>query len=299
MIGVLDPAFLFPLEPSPDAEVDRRRAIDQVLDTCRRHHITLPRIDDYWDPLWRQFGRPFEQTITSPDLKQAVRQLWRRSGARRLPAMPPGAIQHAGFDALFGADPLDQPWMERMIQAVARAVLSGEQTVLLVRLLPQRNLVRHRCQHVTLDEITCWMVRVQVPGDQGRSVRCVHHGRNIDLNWTCRFDWRLPAERDGAKYPFCPPRGWWRRRTPAWRSVQAKPAWLDRFGNGWLRPNIPKGRGHHWDLVLRDRPAAKRLGTKHINVVEFDAPNHEGQPGQVHHPPAEVKRLADKRGWQC
>src|SRR5690606_40189945 len=63
------------------------------------------------------------------------------------------------------------------------------------------------------------LLHVQPRGVGPRQVLCIHHPRNLRERWTSRFDWRLPTTSDGARYPFCVPRQWWKGSTTAFRTV--------------------------------------------------------------------------------
>lgn len=83
-------------------------------------------------------------------------------------------------------------------------------------------------------------------------------------------------------------------------TMESKPVYLDAKGNGWARPNINEGKGHHWDVYIRDAALAERIGLDQLNVVEVGAPPKEGPPGSIHHVPAKKKgRLLDDSGWTC
>ncbi len=82
--------------------------------------------------------------------------------------------------------------------------------------------------------------------------------------------------------------------------MKSRPVWLDCKGNAWARPNIPEGRGHHWDVYISDTQLAERIGLRQLNVVGFGGPASEGAPGLIHHvPTAKQSRLRDDAGWTC
>jgi hypothetical protein len=149
---------------------------------------------------------------------------------------------------------------------------------------------------------TRWVVQVHVKGAEPTAIPCVHCRRNLreGLRWTTRFDPRLPAEADGAKYPFCPPRNWWRRDVAVVQTQESRPVWVDQKNYGWARPNISGGQGHHWDVYITDTNVAERIGLAQLNIVEFGAPVGEGEPGSIHHLPKQKRaRLRDDGGWSC
>lgn len=152
----------------------------------------------------------------------------------------------------------------------------------------------------SLHENTRWVLHIQPKALGHRQVLFVHHPRNLDLRWTTRFDWRLPAEHDRARYPFCPPPRWWKSSTPAARTVESKPAWVDALGNGWARPAISGGAGYHWDVFISAPSTRRSVGLSQINVVQFGAPEGEGAPGDLHHVPTDkAGRVNKDRGWNC
>lgn len=298
MIGIVDPALFL---PRPAVQVEHE--LDLVLEACVRHRVDLVKIDEYWGDLWTSLARPLERQL-GPTARRALHELGKRGEActRRLPALPPdaGRVWRNGFEQLFGARQLPPPWAERMARAIVRAVgAAPEEVVVFTRRIEDRNLVRHAAGYSTLDENTRWVLHVQPRGIGPVQVLCAYHPRNLSERWTARFDWRLPATNDGAKYPFCPPERWWKRSTAACRTVASKPAWIDRLDNAWTRPNIPGGAGYHWDVRIASATVAQRVGLAQLNVVEFGAPESEGRPGQLHHVPSEQVGGPSGTGWGC
>jgi len=297
VIGLLDPA-LFLLRP--DQEVERDLSL--VIRTCREHAIQLVQLDEYWRDLWTDFGRPLERQL-GPSARRALQELRKRAetSTQYVPALAPGAGKAwwAGFAQLFGHQALGVSWEEKLARATLRAVVADQDVVMLTRRMPGRNLVSHVAGGSTLEETTRWVLHVQPKGIGPRQILCVHHPRNLRERWTARFDWRLPASSDGARYPFCPPRYWWKGATPAHRTIESRPAWLDDHGNGWARPNIPQGAGYHWDVFIQSPTLQQAVGLRQINVVEFGAPRHEGNAGQLHHVPDAKLGKPTGTGWSC
>jgi hypothetical protein len=221
--------------------------------------------------------------------------------SRYVPALArdAGNAWWAGFAQLFGPHALGVSWEEKMARATLRAVFADAHVVILTRRLLGRNLVTHAAGGSTLDESTRWVLHVQPKGIGHRQVLCVHDPRNLRERWTARFDWRLPSSADGARYPFCPPDHWWKGATTAYRTIESKPAWLDRHGNGWARPNIGAGAGYHWDVFIQSHSLQQAVGLPQINVVAFGAPHAEGNPGWIHHLPADKLGKLTGTGWSC
>jgi len=162
-----------------------------------------------------------------------------------------------------------------------------------------RNLVRHASGGSILDENTRWILHLQPRGMGHQQVLCVHHPRNLTERWTVRFDWRLPGAQRSMRYPFCLPDAWWKWTTPVWRTLASKPAWLDRHGNGWARPNMPGGAGYHWDVYIESVTLREAVGLDQINVVAFGVPAREGEAGHLHHEPTGKAGKISQRGWTC
>lgn len=296
MIGLLDPALFL---PRPEAEV--QRDFDAVLRTCAQHAVSLPTLEEYWQDLWTSLGLPLERSL-SPSGKRSLQEI-RRLGERssnEIPSLGQGAglVWRRGFQQLFGPQHFANSWEERMAAASIRAAATGEKVILLTRRMPGRNLVQHAAGSSTLDENTRWVLHLQPRGIGPVQVLCVYHSRNLTDSWTTRLDWRLPGAL-GARYPFCPPKAWWKGSTVVWRTVSSKPAWIDHHGNGWARPNIQNGTGYHWDVYIQSVSLQGVVGLGQINVVAFDAPATEGQPGHIHHVPANKNGKLTQTGWQC
>lgn len=121
----------------------------------------------------------------------------------------------------------------------------------------------------------------------------------IHRPWTIRYDERLPTNEDNVRYPFCLPVDWHRGRIKAVGTRESVPAWLDAVRRAWTRPNIPGGRGYHWDVFLEDTDEISAVGTDQLNIVAYGAPSTEGVPGNIHHVPAEKKGRVRDVGWSC
>lgn len=296
MIGLLDPALFL-----PRSENEVLSDFNAILRICAKNVVSLPMLDEYWDDLWTQFGRSLERSL-GPVGKRALQEV-RRLGTRSQIAVPPlnqgaSSVWLRGFQQLFSAQHLGTPWEEKMAVASIRAASTHQRVILFTRRMLGRNLVQHTAGSSTLDENTRWVLHLQPAGIGPVQVLCVHHPRNLIDAWTSRFDWRLPGAQ-GARYPFCPPDFWWKGSTEAWRTISSKPAWRDRHGNGWARPNIPDGAGYHWDVFIQSVGMQEAVGLSQINVVGFDAPPSEGAPGTIHHTPTTKAGKISDVGWTC
>lgn len=300
MLGVLDPALFL---PRPGEEQRLEAELDHVTRLCHEGRIELPALEEYWPELWKQHGSKLERSLASRRARQALRELRKRgTPPQGLPPLRPVAGRVYGLRTMFDLDALGPGWLGRMTKALARASSTGAPTVLLTRRMQGRNLRSHAAAESQLDEVTRWVLYLHLSGSAPRSVHCVQHPRNLspDLRWTTRFDWRLPAAEDSARFPFCPPAAWWKQSTPAVTTVRSKPAFIDAKGNGWARPNINDGKGHHWDVYIADEELTRRIGLDQLNIVEVGAPPSEGSPGSIHHVPTKKKgRLRDDSGWSC
>ena len=293
---MLDPAFLLPRQGA-DADLETRADFEMLYLICRRFGVRLVPFPEYWQPVWTAFGRNLEATL-SPETKRAVQEI-RHHGRNHVPATPcPDAtVWRRGFQQLFSGQTLGQDYEVPMAKAVARAVATGEQVVLLSRRMEGRNLVTRVTGNVTLHENTRWLVHLSLPVSGAQHIKCVYHWRNLSELWTTRFDWRLPSHGDGSRYPFVPPDNWWKPSVNAHGTLAARPAWFDANGNGWARPNIAQGAGYHWDVFLT-HALEQTIGLDQINIVEFGARPAEGAVGSVHHiPPDKAGHLNDV-GWR-
>jgi len=290
LIAIVDPA-LFQVR---DDEVARAE-LDAINLMVRRDGLRIPRLREYWDPLWAEFGQPFERSLSHRS-RLSLQQLRENGDVERdIPGFDDAKVWRSGFHEMFGS--LGAHWEIRMALVIARAASTNEKVVLLTRKVVDRNVKMLVAGGTTLDEVTRWVLYVQPKQIGPKSIPCLFHRRNLTHRWTTRFDWRLPTEEDGAKYPFCPPHWWWKHKTPACRTVEGKPAWIDSHGNGWARPNIEGGRGYHWDVFIQVPNLEQRIGLSQINVVEFGSP--EGRVGHIHHTPANKKPFLKDVGWSC
>jgi hypothetical protein len=298
MIGLIDPALLLPRLATEQDSL--RFDIDQIVKTCRNYSIDLLPFDEYWPFLWRSLGQNLEKD-SSPEFKRSLQQLRKLGNNMRHQASPPqdADVWRRGFTALFSTTFLPAGWETRMAQAAARAVATDKLVVLFTRRIEGRNLKIHKSGHVDLHENTRWILYINCRGMGPRNILCVYNPVNITHRWTVRFDWRLPGEAQGSKFPFFPPTNWWKGGIRSFKTVGSKPAWLDKWGNGWARPNIPNGAGYHWDVMVGDTALQENIGLDQINVVQFGCPATEGAPGQLHHVPSKkVGRIKPGAGWQ-
>lgn len=294
IIGLLDPALFLPRDSK-----EVQRDFDFVLQICRKHKIELIPFPEYWRDLWSKLALPLEKAL-SPEAKRPLQELRRLESNIAIPTFQPpaGKVWRRGFEQLFGASAFSQSWEEPMMKAALRALSADHEVILLTRRVDGRNIQRHAASDCTLDEITRWALYLQPKGMGPKQILCVYHPRNLQLKWTVRFDWRLPAVSDGARYPFCPPDKWWRAKTPAHRTIKSKPAWVDKLNNGWARPNTP-GLGHHWDVYIESPQLQEAVGLDQINVIEFGVPSTEGKPGHIHHVPGKKQGKLSDTGWKC
>lgn len=303
IVGLLDPAFFLPRPYTKEKEENLAQELHEIARMCREHNIVVPPFDTYWSELWRTLGGPLERSVRHRDAKEALRQLrllgeTSRSLLQKNP--PAGQVWRRGFSQLFQWEPLDETWTQRMANAaVDAALLTNEQVVLFTRRVVGRNVRIHTAQNSKLHENTRWLLHIQPKNIGHRTIICVHHPRNLTERWTTRLDWRLPAESDKARYPFCPPAEWWKAATDAVRTIVSKPAWLDAQDNGWARPNIPDGASYHWDVYVQAPHLKERLGVDQINVVAFGSPPSEGRPGDLHHIPSHKSTRVRDRKWNC
>jgi len=298
MIGLIDPALLLARPPKEEPEL--RRDIDEVIKACRAHPIDILPFDEYWPNLWRTLGRELEQKL-GPETKRSLQQLRKLENGRRPIASPLDTdIWRRGFTALFGGGILSADWERAMAQTAARAAATDENVVLFTRRMAGRNLTIHKAGHVSLHENTRWVLYIQCRGMAQRNVLCVYNSRNLVHRWTARFDWRLPPEGSGIPFPFCPPEEWWKGATQSFRTVEGKPAWIDKRANAWSRPNIPNGAGYHWDVMISSPSLQRQIGLDQINVVEFGCPATEGGHGVLHHvPSSKAGRIRSGARWSC
>ena len=300
MMLLLDPALFLTEKPdqlSYEEDTLLTRLVDDAVRLCRQPGHRVLAAGGYWSKLQQELVRPLER-VGSPRLKAGLDAL--RAHARPLVLPEPPASGKArmwGALQLFGWLRLGNDWFKVMEHVLLRCALLDEPVSLLVRLFEGRNQTTHAVGHSQLLEKTRWRLYVQVPGRPLCTLPCLRNPRNLAVDWTQRFDERLPAQSDGARFPFCPPEKWWRRHVEAFRTVKSKPAWVDKRGNGWARPAT--GGGHHWDVFIADPRLADSIGLDQLNIVQWEV-RPEGSIGHIHHVPSEKRgRLRDTAGWTC
>ncbi|MBF0097565.1 MAG: hypothetical protein HQM05_09560 [Magnetococcales bacterium] len=185
-----------------------------------------------------------------------------------------------------------------MAQTVLNALSAGEQVILLLSKVPGRNVQVHPVGHGKMEEITRWILYVQARTIGTREIACMYHARNLQEKWTIRYDWRLPAPGRGVDYPFCVPVHWWKGNVNALRTIRSKPAFVDRFGNGWVVPSESR-HGHHWDVHIMGVAQQQNIGLNELNVVAHGAPQDQGHEGALHHLTKSKHPHFSGGRWQC
>ncbi|MBF0310578.1 MAG: hypothetical protein HQL56_13720 [Magnetococcales bacterium] len=289
MIGILDPALFLPRSNEKELQDD----IEFVLRACREYSIRLIAFPEYWNRLWDEWGRRLQESKANQPFLVQLQEC--KQDAPPKPSQSFSIRKVEGFKELFDLSrvPGGTNWQEAMIRAVVRALLTGEEVVILTRRLETRNIHKHSVGESALHEMKPWALSVQMDGHESKEVLCVYHVRNLEEDWTTRFDWRLPGTE--TKYPFCPPNKW--REVDAFRTCESKIAWLDRFGNCWARPNISGGKGGHWDVYIRNITQQEMVGLSPINVAEYDF--KESSSGVIDHTPAKKQSRIRDAGWHC
>jgi hypothetical protein len=299
MIAVIDPALLLTAQSegalSTNEEAELVGYVDDAARICRELGAVIPSADWYWGKLQRETVRQLHRRAQGPRLRQGLDTLHARTRHVEIAAPPAtGRTQMWGANVLFGYSRLAPEWLGIMERLLIGCAQQNEETVLITRLFEGRNLKRHAAGRSTLDEKTRWRVLANVPGRPPRLIRCIRSVRNWRVSWTARFDEKLP---DSGHYPFCPPERWWRGSTEACRTFKSKPAWIDRYGNGWLQPST--GGEYHWDVFLEDINLRDGVGLNQINVVAWGTPEKEKIPGEIHPVPKEKMPHFQGGGWTC
>jgi hypothetical protein len=297
MIAVLDPALLLTSVaegPLPEQEEQELAAlVDAVRRICREQRVRIPAADWYWGKLRADLLRPLQKRVREPRLREGLDAWQRHTHDIALAGTPTtGKTKLYGVTPLFGWHRLPG-WLDVMRRVLIGCAQLDEPTVLITRLFLGRNMEQRSVQHSTLIVKTRWRLYLHVPGKAPRHVHCVRSPRNLAVPWTTRFDEKLP---DRGTYPFCPPPRWWRRDVEAYRTVESKPAWVDRNGTGWAQPTT--GGDHHWDVFIQDPGLREAVGVNPINVVAWG--NTEGKtPGDIHHMKKEQRGRFLGGGWTC
>jgi hypothetical protein len=299
MIAVIDPALLLTTEAdgalSAEEEAELVACVDDAERICRDFDARIPAADWYWGKLQRETVRSLLRRTKDPRLRQGLDNLRGRAKPVEIAEKPiVGRTQLWGARTLFGDERLAPQWLAVMERLLIGCAQRDEETILITRLFEGRNLVRHVVGKSTLDEKTRWRILANVPGRPPRLIRCVRNPRNLKVSWTTRFDEKLP---DTGRYPFCPPDRWWRGTTEVWRTLKSKPAWLDRYGNGWVQPAT--GGDYHWDVFLEDPKVRDAVGISQINVVTWGNAEKGKIPGEIHHVPQDKKSRFRGGGWTC
>jgi hypothetical protein len=306
VIALLDPAMF--VWGAPDSDLSRadeaklEALLGLALQAARAANARITPVETYWNTMWRELVEPLRKRLQTSSARAAIDELRKRAGQpTTFPAAPP-STRVWGFLTMFGhIATMPAAWVDRMASAASQAIASGQPVMLLVRLVPSRNMAIHTGkQHVMIEEVTRWRLYVRLLGAASHTpIDCVRSPAQVRRPWTIRYDERLPTSADHARYAFCLPPDWHRGRITAVGTRASVPAWLDAVGRAWTRPNIPGGAGYHWDVFLEDPEDVAAVGTAQLNVVAYGAPPAEGIPGDLHHVPTDKQGRVRDVGWSC
>lgn len=308
MIGLLDPC-LFDHAVDETAR-DWTARLAAIVLACREHGIRLVGTGAYDKKLWTQCAIvPAAFHRASPEARQAKSALTELQKLRAPHQVQPlgvaaAQVQAEGLRELFGQLPEQSDWVNTLGDALLSASASGEPVCLFVRAIVGRNIRVHEHEGTVLDEVLVWQVALRpTEGEQNWRIPCVRNGRHLAVPWTTRMDERLPAEADGGKYPFSPPNAWASSATTVFRTVQSKPSWLDRRGNGWAWQRFGAGTatqhvGGHWDVLLGSADADE-LRIEALNIVPWTGKVTGRMPGDLDHVPEPRRARFRDRGWRC
>jgi|688.fasta_scaffold153312_2 hypothetical protein len=290
-IALLDPMLFL---HTPHISLDELTELNHVM---RTYKMEIPLAPFYWKKFQSECVRPLHARVDR-DYLAALDQLRHHSKELHLPALP-SKVSVWSFRNLFSKLE-DTTWLDVMPRIAAQCSMTGKPTVVLSRLLNGRNVREHSSSDANcINEKTIWNLRVQlVPGQVAR-IPIVCTRRNISVPWSCRFDDKLPADTDGATFPFCPSPDW--ENNPSLtvcRTHQSRPAWVDSKGNHWAEPSTPDPQ--HWDVYLNSE-MHELYGINQLNICKSQAPLPFGKAaGDIHHVPKDKKpRLRQTAGWSC
>jgi hypothetical protein len=283
------------LSSEEDAEITQ--LIREAVRVCRQPGYRVVAVGEYWKKLQQDLVRPLER-VGSYELKAGLDTLRSYAENLKFPAPALGITKRVwGVKQLFGWARLESTWLELMERLLVNCALLGGPFILFARLFEGRNQQTHAAGRSEIAEKTRWRLYVQLAGQPLCAIPCIRNLRNLAVEWTQRFDERLPAKFDNARFPFCPPEKWWRRQVEPIRTIQSKPAWVDARRNGWARPAT--GGGRHWDLYIADPNIVETIGLNQLNIVQWEV-RPQGIVGDIHHVPTKKQsKIADTAGWSC
>lgn len=300
-VALLDPCLFDPTvhEDGLQGVVSQ---LNDLLLLCRRRRIQIPTVEEYWADLARVCIRPTEGRCTSEIMRRPFLELRKMARPLDLPPYADGT-RVWGFRHLF--EDLGQPedaWADRLAEAAVRCCRGDHEIIVFVASVEGRNLCIRRHDDTALREYTRWLLHTQPRGVGPCHLPCWHHPRNAEVDWTTRYDYRLPATQDRAKFPFCPVPEWKSMGVEVWRTVQSRPTFPDAHGHAWARPGINEGAGDHWDVYLDDQRTRRRLGgVPRLNITAWGATSDRDEgPGSIHHEGDQAGRINRRAsGWSC
>lgn len=288
MKAILDP-FVFWIPPVANITQshidDVFRSIDFVVSISRRG-VQIATTKAVWLRINADFLKPLSSRANLKDFMPRIRALQEIVNVVEPPVCNG---QTWGVSSLFAFQnvPNADFWMTDIASLathwIDNDIGNNQEIVFLTRLLEGRNIRRHNSGCCAIFEKTGWKVHVQSgTTNNSRDILCFSSIRNHDVRWTVRYDDKLPDTAPGDGLPFIPPVTWEDATTKAIRTIRAKPAWVDAFGNGWADTSTP-GAAHHWDVFLNEPAHITKFGGNHVNITHWGSGDRGRAAGSVHH----------------
>jgi hypothetical protein len=286
--AILDP-FVFWLPPAAQRTQthinDVLRSIDLVVNIGRRG-LQVATTKAVWQRIHLEFVKPLSTCVPPKDLTHRIQALQQLVTIIEPPVCNG---QTWGVSPLFEFQniPNSDFWMTDIASLatywIDNDIANDQAFVFLTRLFEGRNLTRRSTGHCVIFEKSLWKVAVQ-SGTSGnvREIYCISSLRNLDVEWTIRYDDRLPDTSPAGGLSFAPAATWRLSSTVAVRTIQSKPTWVDAYGNGWSDTSTP-GIAHHWDVFLNESSHRAQFGDDHVNITCWGTSDRGRTPGSVHH----------------
>lgn len=281
--AILDPyIFWLPAVPTEKSIKDLLASIDFVISAVRQG-LTVSVTKSVWLRINQEFIRFAATQMASHHLTTRVQILTR---SLTFTEAPPVQGETWGIKSLYAFADFPDPtfWLSELAKVAVYWIAEEEEFIFLTRLLVGRNVREHRTANCVIWEKTHWQIFVKSSAKNAASVGipCITSLRNLSVQWTQRYDDRLPDTAPGGGLAFVPVPDWKKASVSVVRTIQSKPTWEDFEKNGWSDTNTP-GTAHHWDVFLHPAPLIQKFGGVHVNIKSWGSDDRGRVPGEVHH----------------
>lgn len=284
---VIDPYLFLPNPKVGKYDENSRKAVKsdlkRIIAFCKKEKTKVIFDRETWRNIELNFIKALTESAKDFELDVAL-TIFRKELLNVIDFNDGEKVRTWGVNSLFYGivTEVDKSFANAVTKSILHCIKHKLSVAVFVREIPGRNVKEIKIDNTFLIERTRWRIYVSQKGFANPyPVPCVTCERNIFFGWTARHDVNLPSS---GKYQFIPQLRWDLKKTIVSGVMNSKPVFLDKFGNGWARPNTP-GTPYHWDVYIKDPDWRAACKVTQINVSRNGVPAEQGSEGTIHHIP--------------